>query len=137
MERRTIVLVTLSFVVGVVLGSWLLPPLLAQTTRTTKSTDLMRFDLGSWCEGKEVTIQLTEAGPGTSGKHYHPAHSFNWVIEGSEVQTLQGKPPITAKAGDVLHDGPGEIHETENTAPVKLLTFRIIEKGKPTTTRLP
>jgi len=97
----------------------------------------MRADLGAWCDGKEVTVDLQESGPGTSGKHYHPAHSFSWVIEGSEVKTVEGKPPVTAKVGDVLHEGPLEVHETRNDAPVKVLLFRIVEKGKPVTTRIP
>ncbi len=137
MTRRTTILTTLSFLVGVAWGSGLIPSLRAQTIRTSQTSDLMRVDLGSWCEGKGVKIQLFEAGPGTSGKHYHPAHTFNWVIEGSEIHTVEGRPPITAKAGHVLHDGPGEVHEAQNSAPVKLLVFRIIEKGKPVTTRLP
>ena len=148
MNRRTTILTTLSFLMGVALGNWLVPgvvlgslftPLaIVQTARRTIETkDLMRVDLGSWCEGKEVIIQLQDAGPGSSGKHYHPAHSFNWVIEGSEVHTTEGKPATIAKPGDVLHDRPGEVHETQNSAPVKLLLFRVIEKGKPVTTNLP
>jgi hypothetical protein len=58
-------------------------------------------------------------------------------LEGSEVKTVQGKPTVTVKAGDVLHEGPGEVHETRNTAPVKLLIFRIMEKGKEMTIYTP
>ena len=137
MAKRTVIITMLSFLAGAVLGNWLLPALRAQERRTVQTKDLMRFDLGSWCEGKEVAIELYEFGPGTSGKHYHPAHSFGWVVEGTEVHTIQGRPPITAKAGEVLHDGPGEVHESLNTAPLKLLSFRIIEKGKEETTSLP
>jgi len=81
-------------------------------------------------------MQLVTAQPGTSARHYHPAHSFTYVIEGSETKTLDGKTPIAVKAGDVLHESPGEIHETRNTAPVKLLVLRVIEKGKDMTVRL-
>ena len=135
--RRTMILMTLSFLVGVASRNGVVPTVRAQVIRTAHVNDLMRVDLGSWCEGKEVTIQLQELGPGTSGKHYHPAHSFNWIIEGLETQAIEGRPPVTAKAGDVLHDGPGEVHEAQNIGPVKLLLFRILEKGKPVTTRLP
>ena len=137
MTRRTSLLVSLVFLTGVAAGS-LLPPLLAQTqTRPTETKDLMTVDLGTWCPGKQVTMQLVSAGPGTSARHYHPAHSFTWVIDGSETKTLDGKAPIAVRAGDVLHESPGEIHETKNVAPVKLLVVRVMEKGKEMTVRLP
>ena len=69
--------------------------------------------------------------------HYHPAHSFAWVIEGSEVKAVQGRPPVIAKAGEMLYEGPMEVHETHNDAPTKVLLLRIAEKGKPVTTRVP
>ena len=137
MARRTMILTLLAFLSGVASGSWFLTPLLSQARRTVQTKDLTRFDLGSWCEGKEVTIQLLEIGPGTSGRHYHPAHSFAYVLDGSQIQTVQGRSPISVKTGDVLHDGPGEVHETQNTAPLKLLVFRITEKGKVATTQIP
>jgi len=133
--RRTSILVSFVFLAGLAAGS-LLPPLFAQT-RPTETKDLMTVDLGTWCAGKQVTMQLVSAGPGTSARHYHPAHSFTWVVEGSETKTLDGKPPIVVRAGDVLHESPGEIHETRNVAPVKLLVVRVMEKGKEMTVRLP
>lgn len=138
MKRRTMMLVSLAFLSGAVLGSSLLPPLWAQARRVALQTkDLKRVDLGSWCQGKEATIQFMEFGPGTSGKHSHPAHSFAYVIDGSEVQTVQGRSPVSAKAGDALYDSPGEVHETQNTSPVEVIVFRIIEKDKEVTTQVP
>jgi len=136
MRRRTLVLSTFVFIAGVMVGA-LLPTLSAQT-RPTETKDLMApVDLGAWCPGKEVTMQLVSASAGTSARHHHPAHSFTWVVEGSETKTLDGKAPIVVRAGDVLHESPGEIHETRNTAPVKLLVLRVMEKGKEMTVRLP
>src|SRR2546427_2886403 len=82
MTRRAMILTSLAFLLGAVLGRWLLPPLWGQARRAVLQTkDLKRVDLGSWCEGKEATIQLLEFGPGTSDKHYHPAHSFAYVLD--------------------------------------------------------
>jgi quercetin dioxygenase-like cupin family protein len=138
MSPRTFILAALVFTAGVAVGT-LVPSLSAQTqTRPTETKDLMMpVDLGTWCPGKQVTMQLVSAAPGTSARHYHPAHSFTYVLDGSETKTVDGKAPVTVRAGDVLHESPAEIHETRNTAPVKLLVVRVMEKGKEMTVRLP
>ena len=114
-----------------------MPSLRAQY-RPIQTTELMRADLGAWCAGKEVTVHMAivEAGPGATGKHYHPGHSFSWIMEGSEEQTVAGRPPIIAKVGDVIHEEPMLPSENRNTAPVKFLDVQILEKGKPSTTRV-
>lgn len=124
------------FVLGVIVGGLLIPTVRAQF-RSVKTTNLLTTDLAGWCDGKEVTIELDEAGPGTCGKHYHPGHSFTWVIEGSETYELEGQPVKIVKAGDVLHEEPMQVHTVENESPVKLLVMRIAEKGKPATVRVP
>lgn len=58
------------------------------------------------------------------------------VLEGSQVRTIEGKPDAVAKAGDMLYEEPMEVHTSKNTDPVKILTFRILEKGKAVTTRI-
>jgi hypothetical protein len=45
-------------------------------------TELKRVDLGKWCEGKEAVISLEEIAPQHQSKHFHPAYSFAWMIEG-------------------------------------------------------
>lgn len=128
----------LSFVSGVAFGPRLVSARAVQAQRReVKTTELLRTDLGAFCEGKEVIIQLNENGPGTSGKHYHPGHSFGWIIEGSEVTTIEGKPPSTGVTGEMRHEGPMEIHESRTNAPEKVILFRIYEKGKPATTYVP
>jgi hypothetical protein len=127
----------LHFVSGSVVGGWLSPPSWGQARRTARTTDLKRVDLGSWCEGKEATVQLLECGPGTSDRHFYPAHSFAFVLEGSETQTVPGRAPVTAKVVEVLYDGRGEIHETTNGNPAKAVIFRIIDKGKDANTYVP
>jgi hypothetical protein len=124
------------FVAGVVAGSLTIPAMSAQV-RTVKNIRLLTADLGGWCDGKEVVVDLNESsGPGTSGRHYHPAHSFSFMIVGEQTKTVEGMPPKTTRAGEIEHEDPMQMHTSVNTGPVKSLTFRIIEKGKPTTVRV-
>jgi len=124
------------FILGVVVGCLLIPTVSAQF-RSVKTTNLLTTDLAGWCDGKEVTIELDEVSPGTSGKHYHPGDSFTYVIAGTETYQLEGQPVKIVKAGDVLHEEPMQVHTVENQSPVKLLVMRIVEKGKPATVRIP
>jgi len=78
---------------------------------------------------------LNEFGPGTSGKHYHPAHSFTHVLEGSEGYVVEGEPSRTVHAGDVLGEAPMQLHTVDNSEPVELLVIRVNEKGKEATVR--
>jgi uncharacterized cupin superfamily protein len=125
-----------AFVLGILVGSVFIPTAFAQF-RTVKTDRLVTTDLAGWCDGKEVTVELNEAGPGTSGKHYHPAHSFTYVLEGSETYAVEGEASKTVTAGDVLHEPPMQVHTVDNLLPVKLLVVRVIDKGKQATVRLP
>jgi len=126
----------LAFAVGAAFDHVATPVLKAQF-RSMNTTRLLTTDLGSWCEGKELTVELNEAGPGSSGKHYHPAHSVTWVIDGSEVYAKEGAQGTTVHARELLHEAPFERHTVENVSPVKLLVVRIAEKGQPATFRVP
>jgi quercetin dioxygenase-like cupin family protein len=127
----------LGFVFGFVAACLALASVNAQPRRTGKTATLLTADLAGWCDGKEVTVELNEFGPGTSGKHYHPGHSFTWILEGSEANALDGKPTKVVKSGDVLHEEPQQVHKVDNDAAVKLLVFRVVEKGKPLTVPVP
>src|SRR5262245_24078793 len=87
------------FAIGVIVGSLTVPALSAQV-RSAKVTRLITTDLAG-CDGKEVIVELNEYGPGTNGTHYHPGHSFAYVIEGSQIITVEGKAARTLRAGDV------------------------------------
>jgi len=125
----------LTFAAGLAVGH-LGVPVLGAHFRAVKTTRVLTKDLGPWCEGKELTVELDEAGPGSSGKHYHPAHSVTWVIEGSEVYRKDGQQPRAVNAGDLVYEEPFELHTVENLSPVKLLVLRIAKKGKPPTVRV-
>jgi len=128
---RTAVFVATAFVAGLVVANGL-PALRAQG----HVTELKRVDLGSWCDGKEAVISLEEIAPQHQSKHSHPAYSFAWMIEGSQVRFVDGKPPQTFHVGDVTQENPGEISESDILTPTRVLLFRILQKGQPATTRI-
>ena len=131
-QGRVVIVVAAAFVAGLVSES-LVPALRAQG----KVTELKRVDLGSWCEGKEAVISIEEIAPQHQSKHSHPAYSFAWMLEGSQVRFVDGQPSQTFHVGDVTQENPGEISESDILTPTKVLLFRILEKGKPETTRIP
>lgn len=130
-------LIVAVFSVGLMVGRFLIPSTVNAQTRVGRTTNLMTTDLSGWCDGKEITVEVNDFGPGSSGKHYHPAHSFTWILEGSESYTLEGQLARTVSAGDLLHEVPMQVHTLENQGPVKLLVLRVTEKGKPATVRVP
>jgi uncharacterized cupin superfamily protein len=133
---KTSLLVAGALVGGIAIGSAITRPVFAQL-RTVNTTRILTTDLAGWCDGKEVTVEFNEAGPGTSGRHYHPAHSFTYVLDGSETYAIEGKPTTTVRSGQVLHEAPMQVHTVENLSAVRLLVIRVIEKGKQATVRLP
>jgi quercetin dioxygenase-like cupin family protein len=66
-----------------------------------RRTDLQRHDLG--VPGREVVQARVELDPGVAfGRHWHPGEEIVYVLEGSLEYQVEGKPPVTLKAGDVL-----------------------------------
>jgi quercetin dioxygenase-like cupin family protein len=125
------------FVVGFVAACLATPSLNAQLRGTGKTATLLTTDLAGWCDGKEVTVELNEFGPGTSGRHYHPGHSFTWILDGAESYVVDGKASKVVQSGEILHEEPQQVHRVDNDAPVKLLVFRVVEKGKQVTVPVP
>jgi quercetin dioxygenase-like cupin family protein len=97
-----------------------------------KRTDLQRHDLSA--PGREVVQARVELDPGAEfGKHWHPGEEIIYVLEGSLEYQIEGKPPITLKAGDVLFIPAGTIHAAKNVGSghgAELATY-VVEKGKP------
>jgi quercetin dioxygenase-like cupin family protein len=68
-----------------------------------------------------------------SGKHSQSGTEIAYILEGSMIFEMQGKPPATLKAGDSFQTGPRQVHNVKNastTAPGKALVFYVVEKGK-------
>ena len=97
-----------------------------------KRTDLQRHDIN--VPGREVVQVRVELAPGVSfPKHTHPGEEIIYVLEGSLEYQVEGKPPVTLKAGDVLFIPAGKIHAAKNVGSgngSELATY-VVEKGKP------
>jgi quercetin dioxygenase-like cupin family protein len=94
--------------------------------------DLQRHDLS--VTGREVIQTIVELAPGTTApRHTHPGEEIIYVLAGTWEYTVEDKPPVTLKAGDVLFIPAGAVHSARNVGPTKgaeLATY-IVEKGKP------
>ena len=117
-----------TFFVGAVLA-----PLGAQAQQAgVTRTDLQRHDLSA--PGREAIQVRVDLAPGVAfGKHTHPGEEIIYVLEGSLEYQVEGKPPVTLRAGDVLFIPAGTVHSARNVGSVtgsELATY-IVEKGKP------
>ena len=94
--------------------------------------DLQRHDLS--IPGRETVQAIVEIAPGQiAPRHTHPGEEIIYVLEGLLEYTVEGKPPVTLKAGDVLFIPYGTIHSAKNVGPgrgAELATY-VVEKGKP------
>jgi quercetin dioxygenase-like cupin family protein len=115
----------------VIVGALALHVALAQQPGI-KRTDLQRHDLS--VPGREVVQTRVEFAPGVGfGKHWHPGEEIVYVLDGSLEYQVEGKPPVTLKAGDVLFIPARAIHAAKNVGTVagtELATY-IVQKGKP------
>jgi len=97
-----------------------------------KRTDLQRHDLS--VPGREAIQVHVELAPGVAfPKHSHPGEEIIYVLTGSLEYEVEGKPPVTLEAGDVLFIPAGTIHSAKNVGSdtgAELATY-IVEKGKP------
>lgn len=97
-----------------------------------KRTDLQRHDLS--VPAREVIQVRVELAPGVAfPMHSHPGEEIIYVIEGLLEYQIEGKPPITLKAGDVLFIPASTNHSAKNpgSEPGSELATYIVEKGKP------
>jgi len=96
---------------------------------------LLSKDL-SGIPGKEGLMVKVTFPPGHSdGLHRHDAHVFVYVLEGSVIMQLKGKPSVTLHAGDTFYEAPDDIHlEGKNasaTSPATFIAFFVKDKGAP------
>jgi quercetin dioxygenase-like cupin family protein len=104
---------------------------LAQQPGVTRN-DLQRHDLS--VPGREAIQTIVSIAPGvTAPRHSHPGEEIIYVLEGVLEYQLDGQPPVTLKAGDVLFIPAGVVHSAKNVGSgngAELATY-IVEKGKP------
>jgi quercetin dioxygenase-like cupin family protein len=119
----------------ILINAGALPPhaTVAQTGITR--TELQRHDMGA--AGYEAIQVRVDFAPGAAfGKHTHPGEEIIFVLEGSLEYQVEGKPPVTLKAGEVLFVPAGTVHAASNVGSsnaAELATY-VVEKGKPTLT---
>ena len=97
-----------------------------------RRTELQRHDLS--VPGREVIQNRVDIGPEAPFvKHKHPGEEIIYVLEGSLEYQVEGKPPTTLNAGDVLLVPAETIHAVRNvgTANAAELATYVVEKGKP------
>ncbi len=104
----------------------------AQAQQGITRTDLQRHDLS--VPGREVLQVRVGFAPGvTAPRHSHPGEEIVYVIEGVIEYRLDGQPPVTLKAGEVLFVPAGVVHGAKNIgggAAAELATY-VVEKDKP------
>ena len=95
-------------------------------------TDLQRQDLS--IPGREVVQSRVDNDPEAPGvKHTHPGEEIIYVLEGSLEYQVEGKAPMTLKAGEVFFVPAGTVHAARNvgTSNAAELATYVIEKGRP------
>ena len=97
-----------------------------------KRTDLQRHDLDA--PGHEAIQTRVELAAGVAfGRHWHPGEELVYVLAGALEYQVEGKPPVTLRAGDVLFIPARAVHAVKNVGSgsgSELATY-VVEKGKP------
>jgi quercetin dioxygenase-like cupin family protein len=101
-------------------------------------TIIQRKDLSM--PGREAVVARVEVAPGTyAGRHTHNGEEIGYLIEGEGEVLIEGQPAIHLKPGDSFIVPAGAKHDAHNTgsAPMKMVSVYLIEKGKPLATPAP
>ena len=125
------------------LAAVLLPLLCYTNAVFAQAGPIKRTDLATANHSPTETgaLWIAELPPGSAtGRHTHPTPRFVYVLEGSVVVELDGKPPRVFKAGEGFAEQPGEVHNFRNASmsePAKALGFQGASKGTPLQTNAP
>jgi quercetin dioxygenase-like cupin family protein len=96
-----------------------------------KVTELQRRDIpGTQLDGVTTVVEIPPGG--SSARHSHPGEDFGYVIEGTIVLQVDGKPPRTVRAGETFFTERGQIHNARNigTTTARAVDTYIVDKGK-------
>jgi quercetin dioxygenase-like cupin family protein len=95
-------------------------------------TDLQRRDLS--VPGREVIQNRVDIGPEAPAvRQWHPGEEIIYVLEGSLEYQIDGEPPRTYEAGDVLLVPAETVHAVRNVgsgSAAELATY-FVEKDRP------
>ena len=118
-------------IAALMFGSVLVPAV-AQSQEGIRRIDLQRHDLS--VPGLEAVQVRVDFDPGVAfGRHTHAGEEVIYVLEGTLEYQVDGRAPVTLKAGDVLFIPAGTVHAATNVGSdtaSELATY-IVEKGKP------
>jgi len=103
----------------------------AASAQQFKRTELQRHDLTG--TNMEVIVATVEAPPGAVlPRHFHYGEEAVYVLEGSMIQTFEGKQEMNATGHsyihvrEVAHGG----YKVIGDKPLKVLTVHIVDKGR-------
>jgi len=108
---------------------------LAAQQTAFKRTILQQSDIS--VPGREAITGVGEFQPGAvAGRHTHAGEEIGYILEGTVVVEIEGKPPVTLGPGKTFIIPAGAIHNARNTGNgiAKVLATYIVEKGKPLAT---
>jgi quercetin dioxygenase-like cupin family protein len=130
--RRTVGFPFLALIAGIAfaaVGGWLAN---AQQ-QTIKRTDLLKLDLPE-IKGSQMNIWVADIAPGAeTGRHTHPTPRFVYVLEGTVILEMDGKPSQTFKAGQAFAEMPNVVYNFKNastTEPARGLGFQYAAEGQ-------
>jgi quercetin dioxygenase-like cupin family protein len=132
MRNTPIKTIRMMAMAALVAASALTPQAAPAQSAGIKRTDLQRHDLS--VPGREAVQVRVDIEPGVAfGNHTHPGEEIIYVLDGALEYRVEGRPPVTLHAGDVLFIPAGTVHAARNTGSTtasELATY-IVEKGKP------
>lgn len=128
--KRSVLKIAAGVAVALTAGVLGIPSLYAQATNF-KRVELQKQELS--VPGHEAVMARGEFSVnGVVPKHTHPGEELAFVLEGSVVLEIEGKPPVTLKAGEVFFIPAGTVHSVKNTgAQAKVVSTYVVTKGKP------
>jgi quercetin dioxygenase-like cupin family protein len=105
-----------------------------------RNTPVLRTDM-TGLQGTEGYLNVVEQDPGGIGrKQYHTGDVFFYVMAGSMMLEMEGKPSVTVNQGQAFHLDPKIVITPRNAstaAPVKFLVFGLVGKGQPPSVQVP
>jgi quercetin dioxygenase-like cupin family protein len=124
-------LIGIALVLGIVIGTIGTKTLNAQNP-LEMGTELQRTSLVAAPEWEGILIMRDVPGGGESGWHTQSGNEVVYIVNGSVILEVKGKPAQTIKAGEAFTTAAGDVHNVKNaskTDPVKAAAFYIAKKG--------
>ena len=129
--KRVNLLAGVTLMVGMTLG-WFASQMSSAQDHLKGGTVLQRTELKG-APGWEAILVLRDLpAAAESGKHTQAGNEIVYILDGSVILEVQGKPEKTVKAGEAFTTSAGEVHNVKNaskTEPGKALAFYVAKKG--------